>query len=939
MARVSVWISERAGRRHSNQPSRRRSHRACAALLALAQVLALIAVVIPRPALATTGAPCVPYPGKDGPAGTLSGVSDVYYAPPAGTLAAGSTSVPLGTIDTTGGGLATPAVGAGDELLIVQMQDGTFTSTNSASYGSGAALSSAGLYEYVYVSALAGGVATIVGAGAGNGLINTYHQAAATAGHGQQTYQIVRVPQYTTGTLSSNFHAAYWDGQTGGVAVLDLDSLLTLGSASVYATGNGFRGGGYTVSGTTPAAVLNTDYADSAGMNGTNPPGQGSKAEGIFGTPANLFYYGTFTTPSAPAGAAVIAGTTDGYPGGDMAMGAPGNAGGGGTDDDPAANDQNTGGGGGSNGGTGGNGGYPWTPNYATNAANGGSYSQTGVHTAGSYATGNAHDLGGRGAGAIAGAPTIARAFMGGGGGAGSNNNNSNDSTNTYAKYGSSGGVGGGIIMMRLSSTSGTASFYANGTTGLAPDNDGGGGGGAGGTVVLTAPSAFSGVTVNVNGAAGTTADRTGTTYAIQHGPGGGGGGVVMTSSSVTASAAGGAAGTTTTYATNYGATAGASGATATVSAASVPGVASGGECSGAGGALYIGPVTQGAAVGYSTTGQFDGSSPTTNNNDFTAKAFFPTGAAMANSSTTVGAWVGNAFTTAAATTINVPSELYYNNNPGSAQTLSIVATAPAAGWTVQVCPDNGLTGASDGPSCASAAGFTVGTAARQSTSTASIPANTTVGATKIWAQYVIASGTSLTSYTRYDAPVVVSDTAGNRNETHHELYPGFVVLTKNYSLPSNGGCPAGQTPPANGACPGALVTYAIDYRNIVVGAASEASFPNAWPWTGAATFVINENGAAGSNNWGSSGFSCGLNEALVAGANGTTTFGDSRAASTYTTAALHSTAFTDTPGGSGFALVPTGITATTGLTGVTSVASQGTLTFRVRVTPSGVCP
>ncbi|MEA2664478.1 MAG: hypothetical protein QOI11_1422, partial [Candidatus Eremiobacteraeota bacterium] len=467
------------------------------------------------------------------------------------------------------------------------------------------------------------------------------------------------------------------------------------------------------------------------------------------------------------------------------------------------------------------------------------------------------------------------------------------------------------------------------------------GGGGAGGTVVLTAPAAFAGVTVNVNGAAGTTAARASATYTNQHGPGGGGGGgVVLSSSAVTVSAAGGAAGTTTTHVTTYGATAGASGVSNTaVSAASVPGVASGGECSGAAGLLYIGPVSQAPSIGYSTSGQFDGSSPATNNNDFTAKAFFPAGATMANSSTTVGAWVGNAFSTGAATTINVPSEFYDNNNPGAARTVSLTATAPAAGWTARVCRDNGLAGAADGPACSSAGSFTVGAAGQQSTSTIAVAANTVSGPTKFWVQYVIAAGTSLTSYTRYDATVVASDPAGNRNETHHELYPGFVVLTKNYSLPANGGCPAGQTPPANGACPGALVTYTIDYRNIAVGAASEASFTSAWPWTGAGTFVITENGAAGSNNWGSSGFSCGLNEVLVAGANGTTTFGDSRAGSAFTGATLHATSFTDTPGGSGFALVPSGIASTTGLAGVTSVGSQGTLTFRVRVTPSGICP
>ncbi|MDP9122964.1 MAG: hypothetical protein M3O15_16595, partial [Acidobacteriota bacterium] len=193
----------------------------------------------------------------------------------------------------------------------------------------------------------------------------------------------------------------------------------------------------------------------------------------------------------------------------------------------------------------------------------------------------------------------------------------------------------------------------------------------------------------------------------------------------------------------------------------------------------------------------------------------------MSNSSTTPGAWIGNTFVTGSATTINVPSELYYNNNPGAVTTLSLQATVPAAGWTAQVCNDNGLAGAADGPSCSN--GFlTVGAAGAKATSTHAVAANTVVPATKVWVQYVIPAGTSLTAYSRYDAVVVASDSAGNRNETHHELYAGFVVLTKNYALPANGGCPAGQTPPANGACPGALVTYTIDYRNVVVGAASE---------------------------------------------------------------------------------------------------------------------
>ncbi len=631
-----------------------------------------------------------------------------------------------------------------------------------------------------------------------------------------------------------------------------------------------------------------------------------------------------------------------------MARGAPGNAGGGGTDEDPVSNDQNTGGGGGANGGAGGKGGFPWTPNYSGNTSE---YSNAGVHSATGYSTSNTADLGGRGGAAQT--ASVTRVFMGGGGGAGVNNNNSDDSSNTYAKYGSSGGVGGGIIMMRLATTSGSATFYANGTTGLAPENDGGGGGGAGGTVVLTAPAspATWGGTVNANvsGAAGTTAEASGTTAAIQHGPGGGGGGgVVLTSDTgITTTVTGGAAGTTTPgyqAGDNYGAVAGGAGTTVNSATASqIPGVASGGECTGAGNLLYTGPVTNGSYVGNTATGSYDGVQPTNNNNDFTAKAFFPTGATIYNTSSIVGSPVGNTFTTSSATTINVPSELAYTNNPGSAQTLTVTVQAPA-GWTAQVCPDSG-----NAPSCASAAGVTVNPAANKATTTFSVPANYDIAATKYWVQYTIPSGTSLVALGRIDIPVVANDTAGNRNETHHELYPGFIALTKNETVTAADGCSAGT------ACPGSFVTFSVNYRNVVVGASSEANFPGSWPYTTAGTFKIAENGtqafatgstgSATSNSWGNATYSCGLQDTLQAAANGTSTYGDSTSGSTFTgitpvhTAGTNgSTSFTDTTGGSGFSLVPTGITSLPGVTGPTSFGTTGTLYFRVQIVPTTGC-
>ncbi|MGD1068146.1 MAG: hypothetical protein ABR975_15160, partial [Vulcanimicrobiaceae bacterium] len=689
-------------------------------LVALFIACVQLAVLAPatfaaRPAMA---APlCASTAGKDGSPGTLSGVYNTYYAPANGTLAAGATAVPLGTIDSAAGG-ATTAVAAGDLLLIIQMQDGTISTSNSSAYGSGGSggtgyqtLGQAGLYEYVGVQSVAGGTATIVGAGSGGGLINSYVKSAGNTTQGQQTYQIIRVPQYVSATLGSNFRAAYWDGKTGGVSALDIATTMNLGGAVLYATGNGFRGGGVSTANGAPTAVLNSDWVDSSQMNGAGTaPGNGSKGEGVAGTPDYLFYYTSFTAPATPASPTVTSGTADGYPGGDQSKGAPANAGGGGSDMDPVANDQNTGGGGGANGGNGGNGGYPWTPNYSGNTSE---YSQTspGLHAAANYSTTNTGDIGGRGGSALT--PSVTRLYMGGGGGAGSNNNGSNN--NTVNNYGSSGGVGGGIVMMRIADTSGTAAtIYADGTTGLAPDNDGGGGGGAGGTVEITSPETFTGITVHADGAAGTTAADTtsDTTYAIQHGPGGGGGGgAVLTSSSVTATVAGGANGTTTTMATSYGATSGTSGYTAVVNANSIPGVASGAECytGGSTGAVpYIGP-----SGNYNATGSYDGSVPTNNNNDFTAVGFFPAGATISNSGTVAGSWIGNTITEGP-TKFVVPNNVEYDNTGNATVDVTVTATAPTdpSGWTVQIC------GAVTGTTCGTAANFTNGTAGATSSGT-----------------------------------------------------------------------------------------------------------------------------------------------------------------------------------------------------------------------------
>jgi hypothetical protein len=187
----------------------------------------------------------------------------------------------------------------------------------------------------------------------------------------------------------------------------------------------------------------------------------------------------------------------------------------------------------------------------------------------------------------------------------------------------------------------------------------------------------------------------------------------------------------------------------------------------------------------------------------------------------------------------------------------------------------------------------------------------------------VYSAPSGVTAFTRYDALIHGSDGTLS-NDTHNELYPGYVPLTKSVTVSSTG-CPAGQSPPAGTVCPGGMLLYTIDYRNIVVGgnAGGSTEPESAFPETNAGTFVITSNGAASGNAWATN--TNGLNETLVAGANGTSTFGDSTTSTTFTGNTVGSTSFTATVGGASGKIVPLGFTGT-------NKVQQGTITFRVVV-------
>jgi uncharacterized repeat protein (TIGR01451 family) len=510
----------------------------------------------------SSGAICA-VPGKDGvDFGAINIVNSYFPGPSADTTVnAGSTSIPVGSINSSG---SQTAISPGDLLLIIQMQDADIDYTDTSNYGAGNGtgsgstdIHSTGLYEYVVANnsvGTGGGIIQIQG----TGLLNRYRQEAATAAHGQRTYQVVRVPQYTNAALSGTIRSpGAWDGKSGGIVVIDVANTFTFSNGTVEVQDKGFRGGG----GTTNTDTY-PDKEDEAFRTDGDVSRGGVKGEGIAGTPLYVFD-GTSTTNTG----------TDGYPrsasqdsyttigntdGGSRARGAPGNAGGGG-------NQHNAGGGGGGNWGAGGQGG---------NSINSPPIDET-------PSTGVSKTVGGRG-GAPFTAATVKRLVMGGGGGAGDANNG----------VAGSGGLGGGIVLIRAGTITGTGSISARARDGVVtPTDDGGSGAGAGGSIVIAAKSgSLAGIALNANGGKGGDTN-TNTTVPYDFGPGaGGGGGVIFSSLPVsTATVSGGQPGEsfngqlgTSTSGVTRGATAGSDGkieVTETVFS-NPPGVLSGADCS-----------------------------------------------------------------------------------------------------------------------------------------------------------------------------------------------------------------------------------------------------------------------------------------------------------------------------------------------------------------------
>lgn len=500
--------------------------------------------------LATIGAmPLLAQPGKSGAATITTAATTINsYTNVTADIAVGATSISVANSALTGGAFGSTALAAGDYILIIQMQGASIDATNTTAYGSITSYNNAGLYEFACVSAVPNATSITLAAPT----VNAYTATGKV--------QIVRIPRYTTLTVSSpgSIIAAAWNGTTGGVVAIETTGAIALNvTQSVNVNGLGFRGGALDNNTSTADGTVVTTYRSTSSNDGAE------KGESIAG------YQTEYDALNGRYG-----------------RGAAANGGGGG-------NGHNAGGGGGSNG----NNGVTYTGtgnpststaawanawnleaiNFATSTSSGGGrggYSYGSANQdALTVAPGN-NSWGGDqrdNVGGFGGRPlNVAgnRLFLGGGGGAGDANNSA----------GGAGGNGGGLVFIIAGGNiTGGGSITANGSAGansVGGHNDAPGGGGGGGSVVIYNRSGNVANTISIQANGGVGGNQLITSNESE-GPGGGGGGgyIAITSGTPTRTVNGAANGTTSSTAvtefTPNGATAGASGLSQTYSPAS----------------------------------------------------------------------------------------------------------------------------------------------------------------------------------------------------------------------------------------------------------------------------------------------------------------------------------------------------------------------------------
>ncbi|HXS35977.1 MAG TPA: gliding motility-associated C-terminal domain-containing protein [Flavipsychrobacter sp.] len=347
----------------------------------------------------------------------------------------------------------------GDEILIIQMKGAEIDTSNTATFGQMINWHNVGNYEVNKIGSINGSVITLKYA-----LTKSYDVPDGIV-------QVVKIPHYTTYTVSTEHTCLPWNGKKGGVFAIMVDNDLVLKN-NISVLGNGFTAGivdspnsnGYILS-------HQADYCYSK-----NKLYGAQKGEGITSISNSRLY----------------------------CRGPLFNGGGG-------ANSHNSGGGGGGNAGAGGHGGAEWWGLPDGPAPNGGlggmaiNYSATNdrLFLAGGGGAGHENDdninNGGRGGGLIF---ILAGSILG--------NNNSIiadgvQGVNCNCTDGVGGGGGGGTVLINSSNVSGLNVSIKGGNGATVSNSDGPhgpGGGGGGGVLLVNDSSILSGISYNYNGGA-----------------------------------------------------------------------------------------------------------------------------------------------------------------------------------------------------------------------------------------------------------------------------------------------------------------------------------------------------------------------------------------------------------------------------------------------------
>lgn len=194
---------------------------------------------------------------------------------------------------------------SGDTVLMIQMKGAVIDLTNTSSFGTVTDYKNSGNYEFNYVKSKSGNIIELK-----NNLTRQYDIPNGKV-------QLVRVPYYTSATITSTLTCLPWDGSKGGILVLNAKDQVDL-AANIDVTGKGFLGGNSPNPFTTVLYCHNNNY---------------------------FYAKGNLSAAAKGEGIAVV---PDAYAWG---KGSAANGGG-------SGNGHNSGGGGGGNGGAGGFGGY-----------------------------------------------------------------------------------------------------------------------------------------------------------------------------------------------------------------------------------------------------------------------------------------------------------------------------------------------------------------------------------------------------------------------------------------------------------------------------------------------------------------------------------------------------------------------------------------------------